>query len=91
MANDSRYSNYQEALIEIGNWSLRRKKEGDIRGDYNAMIAHQCSRDAELMLINGEISKSCPLCGQEAPDEIRGLWWLLCNDQYRGFNTNDTI
>ncbi len=84
------YHNYQEALIEIGNWSLRRRKE-DIEGHYNAMIAHSCSRTAELMIINGETPKICPLCGQEAPDEIRGLWWLLCNDQYRGFNRNDTI
>lgn len=76
---------YNEVVLEIGNWALFRRDDGKTTTIYKAMIGHQCRGNTSTILINGEKSQYCGLCGDRVPDEIWGLWQLLFNDQYRGF------
>ena len=75
---------YEEAILNIGNWSLRRKGDNAIPTSYRAMIGHMCPLADGYHLRNGERNPWCKGCGEFVPDEIWGLWQLLCNDQRRG-------
>ena len=76
---------YKEKFLTIGNWALHLRDNDTIPKDngYLAMIGHNCPKATRYRLRNGERHQTCTLCGKTIPDEIWGLWQLLCNDQRR--------
>ena len=76
---------YKEVLMVIGNWSLlRRNDENAARSTYRAMIGHTCRMQKTPIIRNGEMWPTCKWCYETIPDEIWGLWQLMCNDQQQG-------
>ena len=78
---------YKEKVLTIGNWALHRRDDeiNEYHTGYLAMIGHNCPSTTVYRLRNGERRQFCGMCGNRIPDEIWGLWHLLCNDQRRGF------
>ncbi len=73
---------YKEVILRVRNFTLhRRVDEPSILGGYLAMIGHNCRTREQYYLRNGEREPMCTYCGEYVPDEIWGLWQLLCNDQ----------
>ncbi len=78
---------YDEKLVVVGNWALHRRDEERGSNGYLAMIGHDCPQRDLYHMRNGERDPVCASCGEFVPDEIRGLWQLMCNDQRRGYDT----
>lgn len=76
---------YRETVLVIRNWALHRRDDDTLSKGYLAMIGHNCPNTTVYHLRNGERYQFCTLCRDRVPDEIWGLWHLLCNDQHRGF------
>jgi hypothetical protein len=74
---------YEEILLEVGSYTVRRRDDG-IGNSYRAMIGHECPQMDRYHLRNGEWRPQCHACGELVPDEIWGLWNLICNDQRYG-------
>ena len=82
----SDWGHYNEAILTIGEWSLRRRDDERVSPTaYRAMMGHKCHKK-NMRLINGEFLSMCIFCKSQIPDEIWGLWHLLCNDQRRGWD-----
>lgn len=91
---------YHEVLLELGTWALVRKDDAHLlrySTGYHAMIRHECPEygnpeypqpqaHRKYTLRNGENSSRCSVCKDPIPEEIQGLWHLLCNDQRRGYD-----
>jgi hypothetical protein len=77
---------YEEILIEVGSYTVRRLDDVVlVTSGYRAMIGHDCPQMDRYHLRNGEQRPQCHACGEPVPDDIWGLWNLICNDQrYRG-------
>jgi hypothetical protein len=76
---------YAEVLIEVGSYTVLRRADAASSNGYRAMIGHKCPQMDRYHLRNGEKNPKCKSCGQPVPDEIWGLWNLICNDQrYKG-------
>jgi hypothetical protein len=78
------YDNYIQAAIEIGGWALHLRDMKMKGNSYRAMIGHQCPDRTWYHLRNGERNLFCTDCGEYIPDEIAGMWHLLCDDQRNG-------
>ena len=77
---------YKEKIITIGIWSLHLRDKNVKGSGYLAMIGHTCPNTVVYRLRNGERNPCCTLCRDPIPDEIWGLWQLLCNDQRRNYD-----
>ena len=76
---------YSEVLLEIGEWTLLRRNDTDTgENAYRAMIGHTCRMQKTPMIRNGEKWPTCKWCYEPIPNEIWGLWQLMCNDQRQG-------
>lgn len=78
---------YKEVLLKVRNFALHRRddpNEGYVTNGYIAMIGHDCPKREKYYLRNGERHPVCSECGEHIPDEIWGLWQLMCNDQRQG-------
>ena len=83
---------YSEVLLTIGEWTLLRRNDGVARprSRYRAMIGHECSSVTPGPSIrNGERNPNCSACNSQIPDEIWGLWQLMCNDQSKGWDDGE--
>jgi hypothetical protein len=72
---------YSEVLLEVDSYTVRRRRDGASDSGYRAMIGHACPQMDRYHLRNGERNPKCNTCGAPVPDEVWGLWNLICNDQ----------